>query len=203
MTAPLRLAMGSLAQVCALAYMPLAQQLSFAASRGWQVDLQLSNKNVLVLYLPVSRTAVVAFRGTHITNLADLGCDALVTVGLHGCSPRFRAAIQVVREAMQQYGESVVVTGHSLGGSQALHANRKLGVESHTFNPGAGPWTAIKEATLVWLRPDSRRAQNARRSTVYTTGWDPISLCATSGPDRKVVIRPNRLNVHALANFLG
>lgn len=190
-----------------LAYRPAEEQRTRAAALGYQVDGELSNDNRTVFYQPSSGRAVVAFRGTEISNLADLASDALVAAGLQGFSPRFHTSTKVTKAAMRKYGAgNVVATGHSLGGSQALHVNRRLGVESHAFNPGAGPRAqalGLREAAFTRLHPGSRRAQSAARSTVYTTGIDPISLNATFGADRKVVIRPSSLNVHSVRNFLG
>lgn len=195
------------ARLSDLAYRPLAEQQAEAGRLGYSVDAGLSNDNRTVFYHPESRKAVVAFRGTEISNPADLASDAMVAAGLQGFSPRFRTSTKVTRRAMRKYGaDNVVATGHSLGGSQALHVNRRLGVESHSFNPGAGPRAqglGLKERVFAGLHPGSRRAQNARRSTVYTTGVDPISVNATFGADHKVVIRPRSLNVHGLGNFLG
>ena len=52
-------------------------------------------------------------------------------------SGRFRGAEKVYRQAWRKCGsDSVEVTGHSLGGSQALHIGRKYDAKVSAFESG-------------------------------------------------------------------
>jgi len=62
-------------------------------------------------------------------------------------SGRFRGAEKAYRNTAKKYGkENVQVTGHSLGGSQAVHVGRKYGVEGTAFEPGSGVAGAFRRA---------------------------------------------------------
>jgi hypothetical protein len=62
-------------------------------------------------------------------------------------SGRFRGAEKVYRQAAKKYGkEHVQVTGHSLGGSQAVHVGRKYGVGGTAFEPGTAVSGAFRRA---------------------------------------------------------
>ena len=191
------------ARLSELAYLPPKKQSAGAKQLGWDIDPDLSDRNRTVFVHPGSKKAVLAFRGTDPKNVKDLASDALIAAGLQGISPRFRTSEKVAKAALIKY-PNLVATGHSLGGSQALHVNRKLGLESHAFSPGAGFADQRRGATETLackIAPGMRRCQNAKRSTVYATAADPIAVNATFGADRKVMVRPKRANPHTVRNF--
>ncbi|KAL4440626.1 hypothetical protein ABPG75_003627 [Micractinium tetrahymenae] len=122
-------------------------------------------------------------------------------VGATRLSARFQKRLDVARQVTAKYGlGNVVVTGHSLGGAQAVMINRKLGLECHAFNPGAGP------VQLAWGIMDRMRATPrmlAKASTVYWCGFDLISFIAHFGPDCKVYVpRKPGIGAHSIDNFL-
>ena len=62
-------------------------------------------------------------------------------------SGRFKGAEKAYRNTAKKYGkENVQVTGHSLGGSQAVHVGMKYGVQGTAFEPGSGVAGAFRRA---------------------------------------------------------
>lgn len=73
-------------------------------------------------------------------------------VGLEACDFRFAASLMVIHKAFAKSGkDDVLVTGHSLGGTQALFVNSRIGVKAVVFNPGA----SLPQAFEVLYRPQS------------------------------------------------
>jgi hypothetical protein len=167
---------------------------------AYAVDAALSNRNRTVFYNKTTNKAVIAYRGTNPTNLGDLVTDAAIAVGAQALTDRFRNARSVAQQAIDKYGrENVVLTGHSLGGSEALAVGQALDLETHAFNPGKG----IDGRRLLFGNPSVRNRKT--RSTVYTTGWDPISALATRGNEKQVHVSApfaiNPLSYHDIDNF--
>lgn len=195
------------ARLSELVYRPLPEQEQEAAMLGYAIDRDFTDANRTTFVDPESGKAVIAFRGTKLSNPRDLVADSFVAAGAQSLSPRFRTSYTIAKRVAQKYGpENVVTTGHSLGGAQSLAINRKLGLESHAFNPGAGlseQQRGIVSSALCSLAPGSKMCQRARSSTIYSTSVDPISAMALYGPDKQVHVQPRRPNVHGIKNFLG
>ena len=115
---------------------------------GYEVDGELSQKSRTVFYNKTKKTAVIAYKGTHPSHISDLIADGQIFNGMDQyLSGRFRGAEKVYRQAVGKYGKDhVQVTGHSLGGSQAVHVGRKYGAVGTAFEPGAGPAGAFRRA---------------------------------------------------------
>jgi len=174
---------------------------------GYEIDPQHSNRNRTLYQHRESGKAILAFRGTDLkskSKFGDLGSDALLALGLHGLSSRFRNAKKATDKAIATYGkDNLAVVGHSLGGSQALYANSKRGLEAHAFNPGVSG--AMVRKNLM----DSLGAQLFKRkpkpnATVYTTGKDIISgLSPLLVKTKTVLVKPKKgVNAHSLQNFM-
>ena len=104
---------------------------------GYKVDRELSNKNAKVYSNTKTGDAVIGYRGTDPSNIEDLAADLHIASGSRS-HKRFREAEDLAKSTMNKYkGKKVRVTGHSLGGTQALHVNDKLGLEASVYNPGA------------------------------------------------------------------
>jgi hypothetical protein len=94
---------------------------------------------------------IIAFRGTdthdwgkkgdvksffHSRGFRDTTTDAILAASEQGRSHRFKNAEAVTNEAIKRYGHSnVIVTGHSLGGSQAMWVSNRTGVHAEVYNP--------------------------------------------------------------------
>lgn len=178
-------------------------------------DEALHSANHVTFVDQESGRAVVAFRGTRLTNRKDLSTDAAIFFGVEPLSKRFRDAVAATKRAQEAYGEkNVHVTGHSLGGTQALHAADNLGVEAHAFNPGKG-WEEMSArrtggplgALLGWFADSLRKGKRTQDNAhVYTTGLDPISaahLRDRNAGKASVHVRPvtEGWDVHGIRNF--
>lgn len=197
------------------------------AKTGYLVDKEASGPNHTTFYNPVNKKAVVSYRGTDVKNTSDLLADGFIFAGAESLSARFREAERTANAVTQKYGSAnVSVTGHSLGGAQALYVNRRLGLEADAYNPGAGLETAkrgfvdrtarvLPGVQVLATRHDpvsaalavagfgtigTRKKQNA---TIHSTGIDPISVSALLGDERKEFTAPKKgLDVHTVRNFL-
>lgn len=84
---------------------------------------------------------VIAFRGTELHQgkhkaLRDIGTDILAGLGFESVSSRFKHAEDITKTLIKKYGKDrVYVTGHSLGGAQAMHVSNKYGVHAEVYNP--------------------------------------------------------------------
>lgn len=161
---------------------------------GWKRDEQLSNINRSVY--SKDGKAKVAFRGTDLsskkTRWDDLGTDLLIGLGLQDLSSRMKNAKKTTDLAAQKYGvNNVSLTGHSLGGTQALYVNRKRGLATNAFNAGISPIDALT------------RRKYKPNATSYTVGGDIISNFSSRLKGlRTKVIKPTKSFSHSLANFL-
>lgn len=120
---------------------------------------------------------VVAFRGTNTKNWRDVTSDALLALGQQGLSHRFYNAKQVTEALIKKYGkENVSVTGHSLGGSEALYVSRKYGVNAHVFNPHVSWDEALTHA-------------NYKHAHLYFNKTDPVAAFSRGANFKSVTAR--------------
>lgn len=108
---------------------------------GWDVDHDLSSPDHIVLYNTVQRQAILGYRGTELFNKSDLKADVqLATSGWDQTgNERFEQASDDYMQFMRSYGSyfNTTVTGHSLGGTQALWiAQQYPGAKAVVFNAG-------------------------------------------------------------------
>lgn len=188
------------------------------ASR-YTVDSSLSDADHVTFVDDSTGRAVVSYRGTDITNASDIFTDAAIFFGVQDHTSRFKRAVKIADRVASVYGkDNVEVTGHSLGGSQALYVSKTTGIPSYAYNPGR----SLDKFGLDALHPiagvvldavDSLAKKNNERSnkkarsvsTAYVTGLDPISLSQSLHPE-EVKLRfkaPNQgMDVHGIDNFL-
>ena len=103
---------------------------------GYKTIPEFSTIDRTVYQQDGSGHVVIAFRGTNVLDARDTSTDLLLAAGATGLSHRFYNAENVTRAVINKYGrKNVTVTGHSLGGSQALHVSRKFGVNAYVYNP--------------------------------------------------------------------
>lgn len=173
---------------------------------GFDVDTDLSNRNRTVYVNRESGKATIAFRGTDLKSKSrskDIGTDILLATGLQELSSRFRNSKKVARAAVQKYGQGMVdTTGHSLGSSQSLYVNSKLGLPSVSFNPGASPGF-VKKTLFDRLSGSLYRRPVKKNAVIFTTGSDPISMLSPMMTNAKTVFVPKKhKSSHSLKNFL-
>ena len=109
---------------------------------------------------------------------------------------RFQDASDKYERVKAKYGEPKL-TGHSLGGAQALHVARRYGSDAIVFNPGSSPFAEPFHYMLTSDKPQ----------TIYTTGDDPISFSSyVFDRNDRVVLVPKKeksgYSTHSLINFL-
>ena len=176
-------------------------------AHGYVLDPELSNRNRKLFYHPETGKAVMSFRGTNPKNIKDLTTDAMIALGMSHWTDRFRNARKATQAAVAKYGkENVVVTGHSLGGSQALYVNAKERVEAHAFNPGVSPLekSPFKAAFGFVMSKLFKSRQTKPNATIYTTGTDPISAAAPYVHEGSRIrrVKATHANTHSIKNFL-
>lgn len=126
------------AKLSSLAYEKDREKLKKEARKlGYDIDEELSTANHIVFKNRKTGKAVVAYRGTDPTNVDDLLADKDIAGGKRE-HRRFNEALHVAKKAQEKY-KDIEVTGHSLGGTQALHVYETLGVRARVYNPGSTP----------------------------------------------------------------
>ena len=148
-----------------------------------------------------TKHVILAFRGTDPGNwkngfsskaFRDLTTDALLAGGAEGLSHRFSNAEKITNELIKVYGkENLTLTGHSLGGSQAMEASRKYDVGAHVYNPHT-TWTSASSGGYY------------PQVTLHVNETDPISAFYRGAHFKQVDSRRNGvlLKAHGLENFI-
>lgn len=117
----------------------LAKKEHEARLLGYDIDKELSTYNHTVFVNRRNKKATIAYRGTDPSNPDDLAADYAIANGTR-FHPRFNEALHVAKRSIDKYGhDNVELTGHSLGGTQALHAYERYGLKTRVFNPGSTP----------------------------------------------------------------
>lgn len=129
------------------AYNPASMQGNLP---DYYIDNSLSTVDRTVYVNKSTGKATIAFRGTdteHKDNTwRDIGADISIVLGLEKYNHRFKNSLNATKAAVAKYGaDNVTVTGHSLGGSQAMYVSQKTGVKGTVFNPGVSPMDAQKD----------------------------------------------------------
>lgn len=126
----------------------------------------------------------------------DVTTDAALALGLQGAvSHRFYNSTRVTRQVIDEYGlRNVSVTGHSLGGSQAMHVSNLLNVHAEAYNPH-----------ISWN--DALTHSNFFHSTVHVNYTDPISTFFPGIRAEKIDARYNKkakpfMGQHGIDNFI-
>lgn len=168
--------------------------------QGYVIDQELSDGDRTTFYHPASKRAVVSFRGTKLSNFADLATDLAIVKGTQNTSGRFKRSNKTVEKVIGKYGkDNVTLTGHSLGGSQAITAGQRYGLVSHAFNPGVGPQTAVKQALGKLFSKKKGSSVN-----IYHTGtkdWISALSPFVKGNVRRVAPKILK-NPHSVDNFI-
>ena len=181
----------------------LAREELEAYGLPYKIDEEHSDQNSVTI-VKQDGSAVISYRGTDFTNPADLLADFHILMGVHSnpwmqplhSMNRFEEASQKYERVKAKHGEPKL-TGHSLGGAQALHVARKYGADAIVFNPGSSPFAEPFHALLSYDKPQ----------TIYTTGDDSISYSSyLFDRNDRVILVPRKdkdhFYSHSLLNFL-
>lgn len=118
----------------------LAQGYIDKHAPGYTLDRSLSDNEHIVLRNDATKQAMVAYRGTDVGTPDDIFADVdLAFAGTdYSHIDRFKVALDRFERAKRELsGYSFTVTGHSLGGSQAMWvARHNPSVKARVFNPG-------------------------------------------------------------------
>lgn len=191
---PRRLGDGIFAVASKAVYGDDARASAFLKDKGFTVDPELSNNNYTLFSSPEDG-AILAYRGTQFWNPDDLLTNAAIATGTEYASARFQEAHGVAKKALAKYGhDALTLTGHSLGGTQALSASLNTKARAVVYNPGVGPGLVFRSAISAFSKPDQ---------TIYATKNDIVPLLGRLTSANKVYV-PQRdgLNAHALDNFI-
>ena len=121
---------------------------------GYKLDTEPYGDRYKVYYN--SKGAILANRGTVITDFQDLQADAGIAFGDYD-SRGFQESYSVAKRVKAKY-KNVHHTGHSLGGTKAIRNSQRMGDRATVFNPGT-----------------SALGLNAGDKKVYTSSGDIIS----------------------------
>ena len=169
-----------------------------------KIDDVYSDDFSIVATRPDGR-AVISYRGTD--SWLDLLPDLGVFMGAH--SP-FVPAMNRFHHAFEKHENLPYkidyVTGHSLGGTQAMNTARRTGTKAIVFNPGSTPWA---ESLHAGVCSSSSACEDEGKSRIFTTGVDPISFGSYAFDqftDEVTLIKPKDLPndwfAHSLTHFL-
>jgi len=153
-----------------------------------------------------SGKVVISYRGTRPTNINDLVTDTAIFFGVERLTPRFQDALNHAKIVEKTVGKGKVeVTGHSLGGSEALYVTKNTGIPSVTFNPGKtfeqfdilNNYDKVKK--FIYPKSDRTSLENAR---IYKTRLDPVSLNSSRFNADVVYVNSCQYDMHAIDNFI-
>lgn len=169
---------------------------------GYEVDTTLSDTNTTTFTR--GSEACVAFRGSDFLNWTDVSADAMLALGIEGFSIRFLKSLSTTNKAISKYGHAnVSITGHSLGGTQALFVNSKTGVKAVVFNPGASIPQAFQGlvSNAVDALFDTGVGNNVH---IFTAGADLISLLShfQNANHHEMTAKSGVLRMHLMKNFI-
>lgn len=174
---------------------------------GYITDIAYSNRNHVLSLNHEKKHAILAFRGTDLTNVSkavgDLADDALLATGLKTLSSRFRGGVRAAKAVKIAYPDyQLAVTGFSLGGSTAAHVHSKVKDSDYV---GFSTHVPVREATqnIAWGAIDALlKKPNRKRSTNYITAADPVSWTAATAFEKNTFVVPQTSkNPHSLDNF--
>ncbi len=110
-----------------------------AEKLGYKLDPDIGDESMSVFSHAATGTATVAFRGSE-TKKDWIVTDALLAThgNLLGHDPRFLHHAELLADTIGKYGQSnVQLTGHSLGGTEAVWFGLANNLHSNAFNPGS------------------------------------------------------------------
>jgi hypothetical protein len=187
-----------------------AESGNYTVMPGYHVDKDFSNQNRILYASDTDPTkAVYAFRGTNVKNWGDLGTDLLNTVGLERYAARNQNAARYAKAAQNKYS-NLSLTGHSLGGEEALFAAKSLKkppTETVVMAPHVS-WASSMEDKLfrrVHNMFFGSKQKQPSTTTIFKTENDPVSVFANSHYRAATIATVREVdsrNPHDLKNFM-
>ncbi len=165
-------------------------------TNGFKIVESLTNKESTVLHNPITKETHVSYRGTDPTNIKDVGADLAILTALEKKTKRYKNAENKFIKTVEKFGkDNITVSGHSLGGGQALHVAEKFGIKSYTFNPAVSARQVVNSTSKV-------------EQNIYRTLTDVVSVNSLfGGKNRKInhvrnsIGKENLLDSHKLDHF--
>tara|TARA_R110000803_G_scaffold25287_2_gene60401 strand:+ start:1616 stop:2347 length:732 start_codon:yes stop_codon:yes gene_type:complete len=144
---------------------------------GYEVDRKNSNRDILTLVNPVTKSVHIAHRGTNITTPTDLSADLSIATGHTKSNKLFKNRTKKTEKALEAFPDHYAsISGHSLGGTSAyrsLLASSKVRerIESgFTYNMGA---TIFKDGPQDLSKDDISNLKD--KLTHHRVSGDPVS----------------------------
>lgn len=192
---------------------------------GFIMDSDLSTPDARVYRHKELSFVVVAFRGTVLyrkePRWGDLIADFNLFIGTAGrwISSRFNTANKLMEKVLAKYPRDsfkLCLTGHSLGGAQALNVYETYGhdIDTYVYNPGVSPWDwrymkyfnmIFPQFILSTLLNSMSRSYFNKNSVAYITKYDPIGGFARGLQPNGltvVIVKQTMKDPHSLGNFL-
>ena len=139
---------------------------------------------------PELNQIVLSIRGTKPSSVDDLKADGMILMGMLRYSGRYKNALKKIKQLIRVKKEaSLIVVGHSLGGSIALELAKDPAVFRavnmfYCYNPGFTPADAMASLT----KSGKDRNKIKQKVKIYTTGArDLISAFSGLHPSAKTV----------------
>jgi hypothetical protein len=146
-------------------------------NQGYTLDPVSNDRNKI--YVGKGKT-LVGYRGTDPKSIGDLRSDVSIVTNKYQDQSAFKDAENYYDYAQKTHGNPIVLAGHSLGGTKAIHVAKKFGnTNSYAFNPGTG---------LTTLDPG--------QTNIYKSKFDPVSgRIGDKGKTKTIGVG------HSLSNF--
>ena len=131
---------------------------------GYSQDFELSNDGTRIYTKPTQ--TIVTYKGTNPSSFIDLDADVAIGLGTHRSHPEFTKASDTAKKAKDKYGNKIITTGHSLGGTKAIESANDVGGKAVAFNPGTGVFGLKTGDHKVYINEKDKIASRVRGNNV-------------------------------------
>lgn len=161
--------------------------------QDYMYDHASSDVNHAVYHHKNNKRSVLSIKGT--SALRDVLPDISILHGIQDKSPRFAKSLALY-DKLQKEHSSIDVTGHSLGGTQAMWIGQKRNTNAFAYNPGFN------------AASDDRIETNHPKVKVHLVTGDPISNTILARPlNSNTVLLPSHSfrpsKNHGIDNFVN